>query len=167
MKEHKYTFKLQELNCQTEHFSVTKDLELYFKKIIFDTAGVPVVSWQIDTVKGQDLLPALGVVIDPPCCFCRFGDDTIHVTPHMPGDNPRSGLVLHKGQVSNLYSKGKQWNTQLQKISPVTVSKCGLAKLHLHGGHRFLKLHTRFLRHYANRKVFPMTLPFPKHPAVP
>lgn len=107
MKVHKYTFKLQEPNCQTELFIVTKALELHFIKIIIDTDSVPVVWVHKDTVKGHDLLPALGVVIDPPCCCCRFGDDTIHVTPDMPGDNPRSSVVLHKGQVANLYSKGK------------------------------------------------------------
>lgn len=77
----------------------------FISKMLIDTEGVPVAWWHIDTVEGHDLLPALGVVVDPPRCRRRSGDDTIHLTPDMPGDNPRSSIVLHKCQVANLHSK--------------------------------------------------------------
>lgn len=71
------------------------------------TEGLPVALLHINTVKAHNLLPPLGVVVDPPRCRGRFGDDTIHVAPDMPGDDPRSIVVLHTRQVADLYSEGK------------------------------------------------------------
>lgn len=94
------------LNCRNSTVK-QKFSKLYLKKkkIIIDIEDVPVAWMHKHTVKGHDLLLASGVVKDPPCCGGRSGDDTVHVTPDVPGDNPRSIIVLQKRQVANLHSK--------------------------------------------------------------
>lgn len=70
-----------------------------------DPDCLPVARVHKNTVEGHDLLPAPGVVIDPLRCFSGFGDDAVHVPLDVPGDNPRSMIVLHEGQVADLHSE--------------------------------------------------------------
>lgn len=68
---------------------------------------VPVAMILVHGLEGHDLLTAFGFSVDPLCCSCCPGDNTIHVAHDVPGDNHSSGIVLHQGQVANLRLTGK------------------------------------------------------------
>lgn len=91
------------LSVQYEQ-SATLNCQLYKIKNI---TSVPFSLRHVHTVEGHDLLPAVCDMIDPLRCFRCPGDDTVHVTADVPGDDPRSSIILHKGQVANLHSKMK------------------------------------------------------------
>ena len=69
--------------------------------------AAPVSLLHDNAVQGHDLLIAPSVSVDPLGCFCCSGDHAVHVTPELPGDDPRSVVILNNSQVGNLHSKAK------------------------------------------------------------
>lgn len=67
--------------------------------------ALPVSLMHKNAVEGHDLLSARFAMVDPRSCICRPGDNAVHVSRHVPGDNPGSSIITNNSKVANLEPK--------------------------------------------------------------